>query len=99
MSFMWRNKIKDMTQNRKDSVRIIIITGIIAFALFAIPVISRWENTNRIEVWVEYEVKILTPDKVVFYKAHNVQDSMVFKLNSDIFKGTEAIHKLEYRLP
>ncbi len=58
-----------------------------------------WENKNRIEMWVDYEVKILDNDHVIFYKAHDVRDSLVFRLHSDIFLGTQAVEKLEYRLP
>ena len=59
----------------------------------------RWENANMVPIWVEYEVKILDKDKVVFYKSHDVSDSLVFRCRSDIFLGTQVIEKLEYRLP
>ena len=67
--------------------------------LIAIPTSITWENNNKVPVWVQYEVKILDKDKVVFYKSHDVSDSLVFKCNTDIFLGTQAIEKLEYRLP
>ena len=83
----------------KNSNLFVIMVLILAIATAAIVVAVRWENNNRIEVWVDYEVKILDNDHVIFYKAHDVSDSLVFRLHSDIFLGTQGIQKLEYRLP
>jgi len=86
-------------QSQRESLKILAFTLPLAFMIFALPAVCRWERVNKIEVWVPYEVKILDKDKVVFFRSQDVSDSLVFRCNTDIFLGTEAIEKLEYKLP
>ncbi|KKK93151.1 hypothetical protein LCGC14_2695720 [marine sediment metagenome] len=83
----------------KKSNLFVIMILLFAMVITTIVIVIRWENENRIGVWVDYEVKILDNDHVIFYKACDVNDSLVFRLHSDIFLGTQGIQKLEYRLP
>lgn len=83
----------------KNSNLFIIMIILFATAITAVVMAVKWEDKNQIEVWVDYEVKILDKDHVIFYNACNMSDSLVFRLHSDIFLGTQGIQKLEYRLP
>jgi len=78
---------------------LLFIVFIMIFGLAMRKVIT-WEDANMIEVWVDYEA-IVDQDKVILYKSHNPQDSMVFRIpcTNNPFKGVKCIEKLEYRLP
>lgn len=80
--------------------RIILIMAIPACIGVLIAKSISYENENKIEVWVEYEVGFQDLDKIIFYKKHDPTDSLVFRVQSnEPFYGTECIHKLEYSLP
>ena len=90
--------------NSQNSSVKAILWGFLWCAIICLVVLGvrsawSWEDDHLVKVWVDYEVKILDKDKVVFYKSCDVQDSLVFKCNTHIFEGTQVIQKLEYRLP
>ena len=94
------------SKKRKNGQRfsyIVVVTSMVLCVVAISLVIGftiEWENENMIEVWVTYEA-IVDQDKVILYKSHIPQDSMVFKIpcTDNPFKGVECIEKLEYRLP
>lgn len=78
---------------------LVAIVGCTLFG-FSLNKVVAWENENKIEIWVEYEVGFQDLDKIIFYKKHDPTDSLVFRVQSnEPFYGTECIHKLEYSLP
>ena len=90
---------RNNTRTSLNTIGTLLILFFIVFVSWIVREVVLYENNNLIPVWVDYEVKILDKDKMVFYKSRDVSDSLVFRCNTDIFLGTQAIEKLEYRLP
>ena len=78
---------------------LVAIVGCTVFG-FSLNKVVAWENANKIEVWVEYEIGFKDLDKIILYKAHDLEDSLVFRVNNiEAFYGVHSIQKLEYKLP
>ena len=88
--------------SQNNSLRWILFAMVAALLLCAYGIFSsvKWEINNMVEVWVEYEA-IVHENKVILYKSHDVEDSIVFRMPGTVnpFEGIQSIEKLEYRLP
>lgn len=93
-------KTKDMKDPKWVWPVVGTIIGLwVACIIWLLLVVIDWENDNMQKVWIDYEVKILDKDKVVLYKTEDVSDSIVFRCDTGMFSGVQAIEKLEYKLP
>lgn len=74
---------------------------IVMIGIVAVHRIIQWEEQNKEEVWVLYEVKCYDLNKAILYNHNNRQDSIVLRLPDGHkgFSGIEGIEILHYRLP
>lgn len=73
---------------------------LLAIASYGARRAIKWEEKNKVEVWVTYEIGYKDLDKVILYKGHDRSDSLVFRVDSvNPFAGRGCVQKLEYRLP